>query len=175
MWQNSKKVVLDCFYIHFLFSLKSFFLFLIFTLFKISFCTVEKSGFFSVQTSLALQPTALKSTNWRFSGLNHPNFGFFDLVPKSPTHTILICVKTPEPTISSLGLCTYTVLAPTNLAPMFLWCKRKKIVKSDFQCSVIMSSIGARRIIYFSTQRRKDRGLTLFKKKYLSPQSKTTV
>jgi hypothetical protein len=26
---------------------------------------------------------------------NHQNFEFFDLVPKSPTHTGLICVKTP--------------------------------------------------------------------------------
>jgi hypothetical protein len=35
--------------------------------------------------------TALKSTK----SLNHQNFEFFGLVPKSPTHTGLICVKTP--------------------------------------------------------------------------------
>ncbi len=47
--------------------------------------------------------TVLKSTNWRFSSLNHANFDFFGLGPKSPTHTGLIWVKTPEPNISSLG------------------------------------------------------------------------
>jgi hypothetical protein len=51
-----------------------------------------------------LQPMSeLKSTKWRFSSLNHPNFEYFGLVPKSPTHTGLICVKTREPNISSLG------------------------------------------------------------------------
>jgi hypothetical protein len=45
--------------------------------------------------------TVLKSTNWRFSSLNHPNFDFFGLDPKSPTHTGMICVKTPELNISS--------------------------------------------------------------------------
>jgi hypothetical protein len=28
-----------------------------------------------------------------FAGLNHQNFAFFGLVPKSPIHTGLICVK----------------------------------------------------------------------------------
>jgi hypothetical protein len=42
-----------------------------------------------------LQPTAVKSKKWRFSGLNHPNFGFFVLVPESPIHTGLIYVKNP--------------------------------------------------------------------------------
>jgi hypothetical protein len=37
------------------------------------------------------------------SGLNHENFEYFGLVSKSPIHTGLICVKTPEPNISSLG------------------------------------------------------------------------
>jgi hypothetical protein len=37
------------------------------------------------------------------SGLNHPNFGFFGLVPKSPIHTGLIYVKNPKPNISCLG------------------------------------------------------------------------
>jgi hypothetical protein len=99
-----------------LYSLLCFYEFFIFTLFKISFRTVEKSGVFSVvaysiQTSLALKPT----------GLNHPNFGFFDLVPKSPTYTGLICVK-PRSRISQAeaNAPTYTVLAPTHLAPMFL-------------------------------------------------------
>jgi hypothetical protein len=45
----------------------------------------------------------LKSTKWQLSGLNHPNFGFFVLVPKSPIHTGLIYVKNPKPNISSLG------------------------------------------------------------------------
>ncbi len=45
---------------------------------------------------------ALKSTKWRFSKLNHQNFGFFGLVHNSPTHTGLICVKIPEPNISCL-------------------------------------------------------------------------
>jgi hypothetical protein len=53
---------------------------------------------------LALSATSLKSTNWRFSSLNHQNYEFFGLVPKSPTHTGLICVKTTEPNISNLGL-----------------------------------------------------------------------
>jgi hypothetical protein len=30
-------------------------------------------------------------------------FGIFGLVPKSPTHTGMLCVKTQEPSISSLG------------------------------------------------------------------------
>jgi hypothetical protein len=34
--------------------------------------------------------TALKSTKWQFSSLNHPNFEFFGLVPKSPSQTGLI-------------------------------------------------------------------------------------
>jgi hypothetical protein len=45
----------------------------------------------------------LKSIKWRFSSLNHQNFEFFGLVTKSPTQTDLICVKTLEPNISSLG------------------------------------------------------------------------
>jgi hypothetical protein len=53
--------------------------------------------------SCSVVATALKSTNWRFSGLNHPDFRFVGLVLKSPTHTGLICVKFPEPNISSLG------------------------------------------------------------------------
>ncbi len=47
--------------------------------------------------------TALISTKRRFSSLNHQNIEFFGLVPRSPTHTGLICVKTLEPNISSLG------------------------------------------------------------------------
>jgi hypothetical protein len=38
-----------------------------------------------------------------FSSQNHQNFVFFGLVPKSPIHTGLICVRTPEPKISSLS------------------------------------------------------------------------
>jgi hypothetical protein len=44
-----------------------------------------------------------KSTKWRFSSLSHQNFGVFGQVPKSNTHTGLICVKTPEPNIPCLG------------------------------------------------------------------------
>ncbi len=44
--------------------------------------------------------------DWRFSGLNHPIVRFFGLVPKSPTHTGLIRVKTQEPNISSMGVCS---------------------------------------------------------------------
>jgi hypothetical protein len=52
----------------------------------------------------ALSVTALKSTKWRFSSLNHQNFKFFGLVPKSPTHTSLLCIKKNlKPNISSLG------------------------------------------------------------------------
>ncbi len=78
-------------------------------------CRLQRLKIFSVvayssKDFLAQQPTALKSTKWRFSGLNHPNFGFFVLVPKSPIHTGLIYVKNPKPNISSLGpfkyLCT---------------------------------------------------------------------
>jgi hypothetical protein len=58
---------------------------------------------YSVKKSLTLYPSALKSTNLRFSDINHPTVGLFGLVPKSPTHTGLICVKTMEPNISSLG------------------------------------------------------------------------
>jgi hypothetical protein len=50
-----------------------------------------------------MSATALKSTKRRFSSLNHQNFEFFRLVPRSPTHTGLICGKTLEPNISSLG------------------------------------------------------------------------
>ena len=38
-----------------------------------------------------MSATALKSTNWQFS--SKPNLDFFGLVPKSSTHTGLICVK----------------------------------------------------------------------------------
>jgi hypothetical protein len=41
--------------------------------------------------------TALKSTKWRFSSLNHQNFESFSPVPKSPTNAGLICIKTLEP------------------------------------------------------------------------------
>jgi hypothetical protein len=50
-----------------------------------------------------MSATALKSTKRRFSSLNHQNFEFFRVVPRSPTHTGLICGKTLEPNISSLG------------------------------------------------------------------------
>jgi hypothetical protein len=40
-----------------------------------------------------MSATALKSTKRRFSSLNHQNFEFFRLVPRSPTHTGLICEK----------------------------------------------------------------------------------
>ncbi len=50
-----------------------------------------------------MSATALKSTKRRFSSLNHQNFEFFRLVSRSPTHTGLICGKTLEPNISSLG------------------------------------------------------------------------
>jgi hypothetical protein len=49
---------------------------------------------------LAMSATALTSTKWRiFNPKNQQNFAFFCLVPspRSPTHTGLICVKTPEP------------------------------------------------------------------------------
>jgi hypothetical protein len=52
---------------------------------------------------LALSATALKNTKWRFASQNHKLFKLFGLVPKSPTHTGLICVKTSEPNITSLG------------------------------------------------------------------------
>jgi hypothetical protein len=52
---------------------------------------------------LAMTATALKRTNRRFSSLNHQNFEFFGLVPRSSTRTGLICVKTLNPNISSLG------------------------------------------------------------------------
>jgi hypothetical protein len=45
----------------------------------------------------------LKSSNGRFSGLNHQNFEFFGLTAKSPNHTGLIYVKSPELNIASLG------------------------------------------------------------------------
>jgi hypothetical protein len=50
-----------------------------------------------------MSASALKSTKWRFSSLNHQNFEFFGLVPKSPNHSGMICVKTLEPNISGLG------------------------------------------------------------------------
>jgi hypothetical protein len=50
-----------------------------------------------------MSATELKSTKRRFSSLNDQNFEFFRLVPRSPTHTGLICGKTLEPNISSLG------------------------------------------------------------------------
>jgi hypothetical protein len=50
-----------------------------------------------------MSATALKSTKWRFSSLDHQNFEFVCLVPWSRTHTGLICVQTLKPNISSLG------------------------------------------------------------------------
>jgi hypothetical protein len=50
-----------------------------------------------------MSATALKSTKRRFSNVNRKNFEFFRLVPRSPTHTGLICGKTLEPNISSSG------------------------------------------------------------------------
>jgi hypothetical protein len=50
-----------------------------------------------------MSATALKSTNRRFSSLNCQNFEMFCLVPRSPTHTGLICEKTLKPNISNLG------------------------------------------------------------------------
>ncbi len=44
-----------------------------------------------------MSATAFKSTKRRFSRLNHQNFKFFRLVPRSPTHTGLIRGKTLEP------------------------------------------------------------------------------
>ncbi len=51
-----------------------------------------------------------KKYKWRFSDLNHPNFGFFVLVPKSPIHTGLIFSSgffhespCPKPLIITLG------------------------------------------------------------------------
>ncbi len=51
----------------------------------------------------AMSAATLKGTKRWFSSLNHQNFEFFCLVPRSPTHTGLICVVTLEPNISSLG------------------------------------------------------------------------
>ncbi len=50
-----------------------------------------------------MSATALKSTNRRFSSLKCQNFEICCLVPRSPTHTGLICEKTPKQNISSLG------------------------------------------------------------------------
>jgi hypothetical protein len=50
-----------------------------------------------------MSATALKSTKWQFSSLTIKILKFFGLVPKSPTHTGLICVKPLEPNMSSLG------------------------------------------------------------------------
>jgi hypothetical protein len=47
--------------------------------------------------------TVLTSPKCRVSSLNHQNVGLFGLVPKSPTHTGLICVNTLKPIISCLG------------------------------------------------------------------------
>ncbi len=47
-----------------------------------------------------MSATALKSINRRFSSLNYKNFEFFCLVPRSPTHTGLICEKKPWSQIS---------------------------------------------------------------------------
>ncbi len=60
----------------------------------------------SIYKIFAMSATALESTKWRFSNLNHKNLEFFGLVPKS-SHTGLICVKIPEPNIS--GLCPFTI------------------------------------------------------------------
>jgi hypothetical protein len=48
-------------------------------------------------------PQRLKIQNGDFQAKNHKLLKFFDLVPKSPTHTGMICVKTPEPNISCLA------------------------------------------------------------------------
>ncbi len=70
-----------------------------------------------------MSATALKSTNRQFSSLNYQNFEFFCLVPKSPTHTGLICEKTLKPNISSLG--------PFNF-----------LLKSHIRCTLLYSFAG---------------------------------
>ncbi len=46
----------------------------------------------SIYKIFAMSATALESTKWRVSNLNHKNLEFFGLVPKS-SHTGQICVK----------------------------------------------------------------------------------
>ncbi len=70
-------------------------------------CSLQSLKFFSVvaysnKKSIALQPTALKSTNWRFSGLNHHVVGFFGLVPKSFPYRSDLC-KNPGAEYLKLG------------------------------------------------------------------------
>ncbi len=57
---------------------------------------------------------ALKSIKRRFSSLNHQNFEFVCLVPRSSTHTGLICGKTLEPNISSLGPFNVTLTSQSH-------------------------------------------------------------
>jgi hypothetical protein len=57
----------------------------------------------SVSNIYALSATVLKNATWRFSSQNRKLLEFFGPVPKSTTHTSLICVKTLQPNISSLG------------------------------------------------------------------------
>ncbi len=71
-----------------------------------------------------MSATALKSTKRRFSSLNHQNFEFFCLVPRSPTHTGLICGKTLEPHISSLGPFKSHLLKSTPVIP---YCKSAQL------------------------------------------------
>ncbi len=81
-----------------------------------------------------MSATALKSTKRRFSSLNHQNFEFFRLVPRSSTHTGLICGKTLEPNISSLG--------PFKRALMIVIVKRAFmifIIKRAFMIVIVKS------------------------------------
>jgi hypothetical protein len=54
------------------------------------------------------------------SSINHQNFEFFGLVPKSPIHTGLICVKILEPNISSLGPYKYSIPPKNSARTLFL-------------------------------------------------------
>jgi hypothetical protein len=86
-----------------------------------------------------------RKKNPNFSGLNHPNFGFFGLVPKSPIHTGLIYVKNPKPNISCLGpfkhisekckICLQKKQILPNTSSL------KEICKLEFLCLLVLKKI----------------------------------
>jgi hypothetical protein len=86
-----------------------------------------------------MSATALKSTKRRFSSLNHQNFEFFCLVPRSPTHTGLICGKSLEPNISSLG-------------PF-----KERVRKMGYRCRLLKAGNKVKEIVVKITPRLEDR------------------
>jgi hypothetical protein len=78
-----------------------------------------------IKNNLALSATPLKifCRYLRFSSRNSPRFDFFGLVLKSHKHAGLVCLKTPEPSISSWAplITTSTFISDLFFPTCFTW------------------------------------------------------